>query len=148
MTQLFSDEEIITQSSDGSVILTTHRICYEYKKRKRIYNQNIKLEDVISCKNHFSSQIVFLIFAGISLLGGIVGILDNDIHILRTLIVTSIFIVLYLMTRLRYIVITSTDEKMKIRVVGMKKQQITDFINKIELAKRKRLLSSVSAGSS
>jgi len=138
MLQLLPNEQIITQSSNNAVILTTHRIYYEYSKKGNSNNQSIMLKDIITCNYRFSSQIIFLIFAGICLIGGFLGILNNDIHILRTLIVTTIFIALYLMTRLKYIIITSKNNKMKIRLEGMKKEQVKVFINKIEQARNNK----------
>lgn len=51
MITLFPDEKIILKSDNNQVILTSHRICYEYKEWSRAYNQSIMLEYITSCEN-------------------------------------------------------------------------------------------------
>ena len=139
MITLFPDEEILTQSPEGMVILTTHRICYEYKELGRSYNQSIALEHITSCENFYNTQIWLLILGGIIFLGGLFAGTQNNSGALSIAILVAIVCGgLYLLTRQNFIIIASPSTKMKIKVTGMKREQVLSFINKVEQAKNKR----------
>jgi hypothetical protein len=138
MLQLFHDEQILTQSSEGAVTLTTHRICYEYKDWGRSYNQSIMLEHITSCENYFSTYIILLVLAGIALIGGGMG---GGSFFATGLLVAIALGALYLATRKNFIIIASPSTQMKIKVTGMKRGDVLEFINKVEHAKHKRVLS-------
>ena len=63
MLILFPDEQIITESSEGIVVLTTHRICYTNSSWGKSYNQSIMLEHITSCENFYSSQMWLLVIS-------------------------------------------------------------------------------------
>jgi hypothetical protein len=136
MLTLFPDETIISKSTDGDVNLTTHRILYEYKEWGKSYNQSIMLEHITSCENLYTSHMwalslgIICIVAGFITAAKIIG-----------LAIGIILIAIYVNTKKNVIIISSPSTKMKIRVDGMKRELILDFINKIELAKNTRLLS-------
>jgi hypothetical protein len=140
MLTLFPDEQIVTQSSNGIVTLTTHRICYEYKELGRSYNQNVMLEHVTSCENFYSSQIWVLILGIICFIGGIIlGAQNKGQALIIGVLLALIFVVLYFLTKQNYIIISSPSTKMKIKVTSMKRDKVLDFINKVELTKNKRI---------
>jgi hypothetical protein len=142
MLQLFPDEQIVLQSSEGSVTLTTHRICYEYKDWGRSYNQNIMLEHITSCENYESSQILFLILGGLCLVGGLIAASNNNAGAFGTATLIALaFGLFYWLTRRNFVVIASPSTKMQIKVLGMKRERVLDFINKVEQAKHKRVQS-------
>ena len=145
MLSLFPEEHIITQSSEGAVTITTHRICYEYKEVGRSYNQSIMLEHITSCENRYITQVWLLVLGGLFIaLGLMMGSTSNPYNNHNSMI--SLFILLalicgalYLSSRRSFITIASPSTKMKINAAGMKKQQVLDFINKVELTKHKRI---------
>jgi len=142
MLQLFPDEQIVSESSDGSVTLTTHRICYEYKDFGRSYNQNIMLEHITSCENYANSQIFFLVLGGIAVVAGLIGAANDNPDILAPVLLAAlIFGILYRLTKRSYIIIASPSTKMQIKVTGMKREKVLDFINTVEQTKHKRLIS-------
>jgi hypothetical protein len=140
MLNLFPDEQIVTQSSDGAVTLTTHRICYEYKDWGRSYNQNIMLEHITSCENYYNTQVWLLVLSGICFVGGLAGANSNTGALTGGVLAALIFGLLYWLTRKNLIIIASPSTKMLIKVTGMKRDQVLNFINNVEQTKHKRIL--------
>ena len=141
MLTLFPDEQLITQSNDNAVTLTTHRICYEYKEWGRSYNQNIMLEHITSSENKYNTQIWLLIISILSFIGSLVCASGGNTEGFRVaLFITLCCLALYWITRSNVIIIASPSTKMMIKATGMKREQVLEFINKVEQAKHKRLL--------
>ena len=142
MLTLFPDEQLITESSGGEVTLTTHRLCYEYKEWGRAYNQNIMLEHITSCENRYNTHVWLLLLAGLCLLIGVVaGMGDNSVVLTMFILVAVVCFLAYQYTKSNFIIIASPSTKMKIKATGMKRERILEFINKVEQAKHKRVLS-------
>ena len=133
MLSLFPDEILLTESSDGSVTLTTQRIYKEEKQLGSSYSQSIMLEHITSCENSSKSQ-VWLLVLGLLLL--ILGLLAKS----PVALVSIVFIGLYSFTKKSLVIISSPSTKMELKVNGMKQEQVQSFINKVEHAKHKRLL--------
>jgi hypothetical protein len=141
MLDLFSDEEIVTTSSDNTVTLTTHRICKEEKDWGRSYNQSIMLEHITSCENSYSSQVWLLILGGICFVGGLFAASNNNTPAFGTATFFAlVFGGLFWLTRRNFITIASPSTKMQIKVTGMKQEQVLSFINRVEQTKHKRLI--------
>lgn len=142
MLNLFPEEEIVTQSSEGSVTLTTHRLCYEYRDWGRAYNQNIMLEHITSCENYYSSQIWLLVLAVISFLISIgAGLSQQGPAFGTAVLAAAILGFLYWISRSNYVVIASPSTKMRINMARMKREKVLQFINNVEQTKNKRLIS-------
>ena len=140
MLTLFPDEKIVTQSSEGEVTLTTHRICYEYKEWGRSYNQSIILEHITSCENNNTTQVWMLIIGVLAFLGGIFAA-GKDMDVFWALaLIALVFGLLYWFTRRNVVIISSPSTKMLIKVLQMKKEDVLSFINKVEQTKHKRVL--------
>ncbi len=141
MLTLFPDEKIVTQSSEGEVTLTTHRISYEYKEWGRSYNQSIMLEHITSCENNNTTQVWLLIIGVLAFLSGIFAA-GKDMDVFWSLaLVALVFGLLYWITRRNVVIISSPSTKMQIKVMQMKKDDVLSFINKVEQTKHKRVLS-------
>ena len=111
MLTLFPEEQIVSQSSNNEVTLTTHRICSEYKEWGRSYNQSIMLEHITSCENINSTQVWLLFLGGLSLLG---ALLSGDSDILALLISIAVVCgLIYWLTRKNLIIISSPSTKNK-----------------------------------
>jgi hypothetical protein len=142
MLDLFPDEQVVSTSSDNSVTLTTHRICKEEKDWGRAYNQSIMLEHITSCENAYNSQVWLLILAGLCFVGGLLAASNNNTSAFGTATLFAIVLAgLYWLTRSNFITIASPSTKMKLKVTGMKKEQVLAFINQVEQTKHKRLTS-------
>ena len=141
MLSLFPDEKIVSQSSDNSVTLTSHRICYEYKSFSQSYNQSIMLEHITSCENYSSSSIVALILSCVALVLTVsagYGRQSDLVILLFTLCVASA--IYYWLSRKNFIVISSPSTRMMIRTKGMRSDLVLSFINKVEQTKHSRLV--------
>lgn len=139
MIKLFEGEKIVSQSNEDSVILTTHRICYEYSTWGNSYNQNIPLEHITSCENKATSFIILYILAVGSLLIGL-GLGIDDLSSGVAGFVAFVFLIaIYRKTKKNLIIIASPSTKMQINVVGMEKEKILDFIDMIEETKYTRV---------
>jgi hypothetical protein len=142
MLALFSDEQIVTQSTDNTTTLTTHRLCYEHREWGRSYNQSIMLEHITSCENYASSQVIFIVISVACLFFGfLAGAGGNPSALIVMTVIALVVGAMYFITKASYITIASPSTKMKIKVNGMKSEQVMDFINKVEQTKHRRLLS-------
>jgi hypothetical protein len=142
MLQLFPDEHLLTESTDGGVTLTTHRIAYEYKEWGRSYNQSIMLEHITSCENAYNSQVWLLILSGLCFVIGLIAATNNNIQSFgMTTLIAIICAGLYWITRSNVVIIASPSTKMLIKVNSMERDKVLDFINKVEQAKHRRVLS-------
>jgi len=140
MLTLFPGEHIITQSSDGAVTLTTHRICYEHREWGRFSEQSIMLEHITSCENYYSTQVWMLIATGLCVIAAVIGGVTNDGSVLTAgLLVAFVFAFLYWLTRQNFVVISSPSTNILIKVVGMKREQVLKFINNVEQARNRRI---------
>lgn len=103
------------------------------------------LEHITSCENFYSSQIWLLALGGLFIVLGLItgatsSTYDNHSQAISLYILLALICgTLYWSSRRSYITIASPSTKMKINVAKMKKQQVLDFINKVELAKHKRI---------
>lgn len=141
MINLFPDEKIISTSEKDQVILTTHRICYEYKDWGKSYNQSIMLEHITSCENHSKNKYWLLIIAIFAFIFAIYSMGGNNVDSsLLGIAMVIMLVFFYFATRSNFIVIGSPSTKMKINVQGMKRENVLSFINKIEQTKHTRLL--------
>lgn len=142
MISLFPDEQLLTESTNGGVVLTTHRICYECKEIGRSYNQSIMLEHITSCENIYDSKLSLLTLAGVTIVIALLAISGGSID---TFVICSIIsivaLIIYYLTRINLIIISSPSTKMRIVVTRMKRDRVLEFINKVEQAKHKRIIS-------
>jgi len=140
MLQLFPDEELLVNSSNGEVTLTTHRIAYEYRDFGRSYNQSIMLEHITSCENVVHSKVGFLIGGAIGAVWTIYSLGQGTSEAISIgLIVTIACGILYLLSKSNVIIISSPSTRMIIKINGMSRERVMEFINKVEQAKYKRI---------
>lgn len=141
MLTLFPDERIITESNEQSVILTTHRICYEKQEWGNSYNQSIMLEHITSCENRSKNKYWLIIIAGFAIAIGLFNAtINNNEGILGVCLLIALLLgLLFQFTKKNLIIIGSPSTKMVINVKGMHKDTVLSFINKIEQAKHTRL---------
>ena len=137
MIKLFEGEKIVSQTTDNSVILTTHRICYEYSVWGNSFNQNIMLEHITSTENRYSSNVI-LVFLSIGSL--IAGFSIGDFGLAIGFLFFIVFALVYAFTKQNNIIIASPSTQMKIAVNGMKREKILDFIDLVEETKNKRII--------
>ena len=133
MLSLFPDEKLITESTDGGIILTSQRICREEIQFGNANSQSIMLEHVTSCESSSKSKMWLLVLGILILILG--AAIQSPIALLSIL-----FFWVYFYSRKSVIIISSPSTKMEINVIGMKLDQVQSFINKVEHTKHQRLL--------
>src|SRR5687768_13564496 len=129
MLMLFPGELIVTQSYDGSVTLTTHRIWRERKRFGRPYYQSIMLENITSCEKRLLSY-YWILVSGIVLAAIFIGSVNKNPEDLRNAIIApiAVSVVLFLVIKHSVISIASPGIKIKISISGMNKEQVLSFI--------------------
>ncbi|RZJ87394.1 MAG: hypothetical protein EOO20_16170 [Chryseobacterium sp.] len=147
--QLFPDEYVITQSNDDRIILTSHRVSYNYISLNRSQTQTVMLEHITSCTVEKSANQLSLLLA----LAGALIVADgvytnNQFQLYAGAAFTLLMGWRYLVSRRSLILISSPGTTIKIIGDGLSKEQINDFINKVEHAKHQRLMSVAQHGHS
>lgn len=133
MIELLGGEEVITKSDDGSVVLTNVRVCYEGKVGGQTLMQRIMLEHITSIESYKSSKKSFLYLAIMVGLFSAVAYMewgDNLAYLL--LVVGIVLFLLFWLSRVKSIVISSPSSKIKLQVSNMSDEAISTFINKVE----------------
>lgn len=141
-----TEEETIIVSDDKSLTLTTHRISLETKNWGESHFASIMLEKISSIEVKYHSWVVVLIIGVIALIFGIGLTLVNDYQIRKevsqfSLIAGGVCILLFFLSRHHVITITSDGgTKISFSTKGMKKENVFEFVDKIEQAKNERFL--------
>jgi len=140
MLTFFSDEHVITNSDNGSVMLTSHRICFNAREWGRMYNQSIMLEHVTSCEHHYATRYWLLIIAAV----GVSGIMYDSTEVLIICLLTAVmFCILFVATRRNVIIIGSPSTKMLININKMDADAALHFVDQVETAKYRLTTKSV-----
>ena len=131
---LFQGEELLSESYNKNVTLTTIRVRQVEKSWGSSHVKSIILEHVTSCERKYSSYYILLIL-GIAGVSGGIGSEQSGLVLLGLLC----FIV-YFFTVRNVIRISSPSAKIDINSRRMKKQVALDFINRVEKAINDRKL--------
>lgn len=128
-------------SSPGeSLVLTTHRVRYHLKGSGGEQLQSIMLKEVASCAMQSKSRPLFLVLMGLSVLVGFYfsGV-NSDINFLYGGVVAGlIFLMIYLGSRQRILVISSAGAAIIAPLAGWKSEGVLGFIDELEVWKDKR----------
>jgi hypothetical protein len=140
---LLEGEDLISQSPNSVVILTTHRIRYNAATSSQAHLVSMMLEKVSSCEVRYHSQPALIVIGTVLALLGSVGFAGNgDTQMMGALAVTLgiVLILVYISTR-RHIVSIASDGGARIgfETKGMKREAVVSFINGIEKAKVERI---------
>jgi hypothetical protein len=132
--ELLPDERKVSESSDGAVVLTTHRVRLDQGTRQFV---SIALEQVASCSIGTHSYPVLLILAGVVWLGAFqfAGERVGTIPFLIGGLVGALIALLYVLSREQVIVIASAGESIRIRPRGMSRAACIQFVDDLERAK-------------
>jgi hypothetical protein len=131
--ELLPNERKVSESSDGAVVLTSHRVRLDQGGAF----VSIPLEQVASCSIGTRSHPILLVLAAVVWLGAFqfagerVGTLAFVIGVL----VGALIVALYVMSRVQVIVIASPGESIRIHTRGMSRAACVQFIDDLERAK-------------
>jgi hypothetical protein len=140
MLSLLPDEKIIVENEMRHIILTNYRIHYAQKRGVELLDQSIPLEHITSLQNYSSSPIMILIASGVAFFIGLITLFRGDSLSFFTMLVLSIvFFIFHLGLQKKFIIVSSSGANIKLNVAGMKKDEISDLVNSIALAKHERI---------
>lgn len=120
---MFQNEELIMESNNKQVYLTSHRVrCYESTKKNANFI-SIMLDRVSSVELTYYKSSIWLLIIGIVTIPIVVGV---------------ILIIMYFASKKHVISITPDGGKpIIIQTFGMKRERMTEFITKVEEASLK-----------
>ncbi|GDX53477.1 hypothetical protein LBMAG27_25240 [Bacteroidota bacterium] len=137
---LLEGEEIISQSNDKQVTLTTYRVYYDSSQFGKAHTASIMLEKISSVEIHYSSWILFLILGGLFAIAGLAcGANNQGPAMMLGLAIAAVLILFYFLTRKHVVTIASDGgAKINFRTKGIKREAIIDFMNQVDKAKNNR----------
>jgi hypothetical protein len=140
--ELLPNEERLISSNNDKVVLTTHRIQMSDSDAGNSYSIVIFLEDISSIETKYKSSITFMIIGCLAIIGGLFASsrTENTDAIVMGAIVGIIFFILWWFSRKHVISISPNGGKsLTFRAKRMKKGQVQHFLDKLQLAKWKRV---------
>lgn len=141
MNHLPPNEQVLFESPGGGLVLTTHRVRHEVQGGGSGTLTSIMLEEVASCSTARVQHAVLLVIAAISLiLGGTISSTSGGSGDAFELgfIIALVLVGLYFASRQHILSLASAGATIRVNVVSMKAEQVTDFINQLEFAKNAR----------
>jgi hypothetical protein len=137
-----SDERVLlSDEHDESFVLTTHRVrsIRQWWGRKQVHS--MMLEEVVSCSIHGKSAPIFLLLAGLSVVGGTlfgVALRTDATPLVVGVIVGLLFVVAYVASIRQSIEVASPRASIVISAKGMSVEDAMRVIDAVEQAKDDR----------
>jgi hypothetical protein len=131
--ELLPGERQVSESSDGSVVLTSHRVRLDQGGAF----VSIPLEQVASCSIGTRSHPILLVIAAVVWLGSFqfAGERVTTLAFIIGAVFGALIVGIYVMSRTQVIVIASPGEFIRIRTRGMTRAVCVQFIDDLERAK-------------
>jgi hypothetical protein len=132
--ELLPGERTVSESSDETVLLTTHRVRLDRGTREFV---TITLHQVASCSIGTRSHPILLVLAAVVWLGAfqVAGERMGTIPFLIGGIAGALIVLLYVLSREQNIVIASAGESIRIKTRGMSREACVQFVDDLERAK-------------
>lgn len=141
---LMPNESMLLEWKGGILILTTHRVRYQVETFGNTEIKSIMLEELASCTLVRSSYIIFLVFAGICfVLGLVIAAFFNSPGETRGgafligLVLAVVFLIIYFTSQHQVLTLASAGTTIS---VNMKLEAAKQFIERTEAAKNARYL--------
>jgi hypothetical protein len=131
--ELLPGERKVSESSDGTVLLTSHRVRLDQGGEFI----SIALDQVASCRIGTHSHPILLVIAAVVWLGSFqfAGEQVGTIPFVVGALAGALIVALYVGSRTQVIVIASAGESIRIRTRGMTRAVCVQFIDDLERAK-------------
>jgi hypothetical protein len=131
--EMLPGERQVSASSDGSVVLTSHRVRLDQGGEFI----SISLDQVVSCSLGTRSHPVLLVIAAVVWLGSFqfAGERVGTPAFLVGTVIGLLIVGLYVMSRTQVITIASPGEIMRIQTRGMTRASCVQFIDDLERAR-------------
>ncbi|XOV66806.1 MAG: hypothetical protein ACFHU9_14365 [Fluviicola sp.] len=134
-----TEEKTITESSNGLIKLTNHKIRYVSKSYGKARIISMMLNEVSAIEVHFRSYIPALIMGILFFLGALIVAADNQRNQtpLGLMIVGIIFVIYYFLSRKHVVSIVARGKgSIDFESKGISTNEIIHFVNKVEMAKQ------------
>jgi hypothetical protein len=137
------NETVLFESEGKSLILTTHRVRYQFEALGNAEIRSIMLEELASCAMVRSSNIIFLVLAGLCLLLG-AGVAsagrETGGAFIVGFILAVVFVIAYFASRRQVLALASAGTTITVSTQRMKLETAKQFIEQTEAAKNARYL--------
>lgn len=136
-SSLFEGEEILLSSDDKTITLTNKRLRQNESSTGRAHITSIHLEKISSIEIHYKSWVLILILGILLAIGGSLLLTQGESELSTgAYILGGIFVLIYFITR-RHLITVASGGGAKINMIakGMKRENVLDFVNRIENAK-------------
>jgi hypothetical protein len=147
------DERILLESNSKSLRLTTHRVRYHTTSWGSADLISIMLDEVSSCAMIHRTFPLLFVIAGIAAFVFIIGqfagahiggeLSDPSIRA-ASAIVGVLCVVAYFLTRTHVLSVRSPGDAIRVRLAGMKTEEVGNFVEELEAAKNARFGSGAS----
>jgi hypothetical protein len=134
---LFPSEELITQSDDKIITLTTRRIPYKTKSWGRAHLISMNLEKISSVEVRYKSWVIILLIGVLLCIAGLYFGANNAGDLMMAGVgLGFLCVVLYFVTRKHVITISSDGgAEINFHTSRIKDEKLMEFINMVEKAK-------------
>jgi len=136
-------EAVLLQAAGNKLILSTHRVRYETEALGSAEIKSILLEELASVAMVRSSNVILLILAAISLIGGFLAAASgprNEGALAVGVVLAIVLAVLYFASRRQVLSLASAGATITVNTQGMKLDTVKEFIERTEAAKNERFL--------
>ena len=135
--ELLAGERKLSESSDGTVVLTSYRVRLDQGTGRASQFVSIALDQVASCSIGTRSYPILLILAALVWLAAfqLAGARVGTTAFLVGGLVGALLVLLYVMSREQVIVVASAGEAIRIRTRGMSRGACVQFADDLERAK-------------
>ena len=138
--KLFKDEkEIMSGTGGGKIVLTNFRIIRIEGSGSNEYRIDIFLENISSIEVHHSSKPLLLVIAIIAVITG--GGLQSTVYMAIGIAIAVMLGIIWITTKIHSISVSSKGGAvLDVIISGMKKGEVTDFVDGILSAQLKRVM--------
>lgn len=135
--RLIDGEQVVLESNERRLVLTTHRLRYLNEENK-LYS--VMLEEISSCQIWHSHHPGLIVFALIVLVTSLVLTRFGEAIIVLGFCVFLFLLILYLVNRKSILTVTFSGGCLNMPIKRLSFKQIEEFIDELEKAKNQRFL--------
>lgn len=139
---LMPNESVLIESEAKRLVLTTHRIRYQYESAGSADIKSILLEELASCALVRRSHIALLVLAAIGVATAVLASDSgsNEAALVIGGVFAVVLVVAYFGSRHQILELASAGTTIRVQTQGMKLDTAKQFIERIEAAKNARYL--------
>lgn len=140
---LMPNESVLFESEGKSLTLTTHRVRYQVETVGNAVIKSIMLEELASCAMVQSSNVIFLVLAGVCFVLGLIVTAagrSGGAPLFIGILLTVVLVLAYFASRRQVLALASAGTTISVNAQGMRPDTTKQFIEQVEAAKNARYL--------